>query len=327
MILMNNMNSATNITPSIFDNSGLASIKRQARSNDPAALKAAAQQFEALFLQMVLKSMRDATPKEGLFDSDQTRLYQSLLDQQMSQVLAGKGSKGGTGLAALIESQLSRNGSEATISNPEAALSAPAAPAVFAPIIAPTAAPAAAPGGASMAPANSSGSTPTAEPIAPNPASASVSSFVEKMAPYALEASRTTGIPPQFMLAQAALETGWGRSEPRAADGKPSYNLFGIKAGSSWRGATVEATTTEFVDGRAQQRVERFRAYDSYAESFADYANLLASNPRYSGALGNTDASSFARSLSRAGYATDPAYAEKLTRIIGTLAASSSLPA
>jgi flagellar protein FlgJ len=306
---MSTMSSANNITPSIFDNSGLAAIKRQARGNDPAALKAAAQQFEALFLQMVLKSMRDATPKEGLFDSDQTRLYQALLDQQMSQVLAAKGGKGGTGLAALIESQLSRNGSGATAADPEVA-----SPAAFAPIVAPVAAPA-------IAPANSSGGTPTAEP------SAASRSFVDNMWPYAVDASRTTGIPPQFMLAQAALETGWGRSEPRTADGKLSYNLFGIKAGSNWSGATVEATTTEFIGGRAQQRVERFRAYGSYAESFADYANLLASNPRYSAALGSTDASTFASSLSRAGYATDPAYAEKLTRIIGSLPASSSLAA
>jgi flagellar protein FlgJ len=147
------------------------------------------------------------------------------------------------------------------------------------------------------------------------------------MWPNAVEASRTTGIPPQFMVAQAALETGWGRSEPRTAEGQPSYNVFGIKAGGNWTGATVEATTTEFVGGRAQQRVERFRAYGSYAEGFADYANLLARNPRYSTALGSTDASGFASSLSRAGYATDPAYAEKLTRIIGSLPAPSSLAA
>lgn len=294
------MNSANNITPSIFDNSGLASIKRQARSNDPAALKAAAQQFEALFLQMVLKSMRDATPKEGLFDSDQTRLYEALLDQQMSQVLAAKG---GTGLAALIESQLSRHGSDAAIADPEAAMPVPA---VFSPPV---------------APAQSSRVAPSAEP------SASARDFVERMWPNAVEASRTTGIPPQFMVAQAALETGWGRSEPRTADGQPSYNIFGIKAGSSWSGATVQATTTEFVGGRAQQRVESFRAYGSYAEAFEDYANLLARNPRYSAALGATDASTFANSLSRAGYATDPAYAEKLTRIISTLPTSSPLPA
>ena len=116
---------------------------------------------------------------------------------------------------------------------------------------------------------------------------------------------------------QAALETGWGRSEPRQADGQPSYNVFGIKAGRNWTGPTVDATTTEYVNGVAQQRVERFRAYGSYAEAFGDYAKLLGSSPRYSGVVGATDATTFARGLQRAGYATDPAYADKLTRIIG----------
>jgi flagellar protein FlgJ len=112
------------------------------------------------------------------------------------------------------------------------------------------------------------------------------------------------------------LETGWDRAEPRLADGQPSYNVFGIKAGRNWTGATVEATTTEYVDGVAQQRVERFRAYGSYADAFRDYANLLASNPRYTAVLGSADASHFAQGLQRAGYATDPAYAAKLERII-----------
>ncbi len=257
---------AADITPSIFDNSGLAAIKRQARSNDPAALKAAAQQFEALFLQMVLKSMRDATPKEGLFDSDQTRLYEALLDQQLSQVLAAKG---GTGLAKIIESQLSRD---------------------------------AEPGG-------------KAEP------SPVTNGFIDKMMPHAAAASRASGIPAQFIVAQAALETGWGRAEPRGADGQPSHNIFGIKAGSNWTGPTAEATTTEYVDGVAQKRTERFRAYGSYAEAFKDYANLIAGNPRYAAVLGARDPVAFAQGMARAGYATDPAYADKLTRIINTLPA------
>lgn len=256
---------ATDITPSIFDQSALANIKRQVRSNDPAALKAAAQQFEAMFLQMVLKSMRDATPKEGLFDNDQTRLYEALLDQQMSQVLAAKG---GTGLAKIIESQLSRHATNGE-----------------------------------------------SEPVS------GAAGFIEKMMPHAAEASRASGIPARFIVGQAALETGWGRAEPRGADGQPSYNLFGIKAGSNWTGPTVEATTTEYVDGVAQKRVERFRAYGSYAEAFRDYANLLGGNPRYAAALASSDAAGFAQGLARAGYATDPAYAEKLTRIINALPA------
>jgi peptidoglycan hydrolase FlgJ len=286
-ILNARMNSTSLITPSIFDASGLAAIKRQVRSDDPAALKAVAQQFEALFLQMVLKSMRDATPKEGLFDSDQTRLYESLLDQQMSQVLAAKG---GTGLAKVIESQLSRDAIPADVLEraSDAGVAAAATPA------------------------------PLAAPVQP---SATSRGFVEKMMPHAADASRTSGIPARYMLGQAALETGWGRSELRGADGQPSHNVFGIKAGSDWKGATVDASTTEYVDGVAQQRTERFRAYGSYAEAFQDYANLLSGSPRYSAAVASTDAAGFARALGRAGYAPDPAYADKLTRVIGSIPA------
>jgi peptidoglycan hydrolase FlgJ len=297
--------------PSVFDANGLAAIKRQVKANDPAALKAAARQFEALFLQMVLKSMRDATPREGLFDSDQTRLYESLLDQQMSQVLA---SKGGTGLAKLIESQLSRNAEvEPSLFKDGLPLQAPAVPK---PLEAPVRA----------MPLPSSEAVPiplsSPSPVPAPPASMAGSSreFVGRIWPHAVEAGRSLGVPAGFLVAQAALETGWGRAEPRRADGQTSHNLFGIKAGRNWTGATVEATTTEYIDGIAQQRVERFRAYGSYAEAFRDYVSLLSSSSRYAPVLGATDASTFARGLQRAGYATDPGYADKLTRIIGGLA-------
>jgi flagellar protein FlgJ len=289
------------ILPNVFDASGLAAIKRQVRSNDPAALKAAAQQFEALFLQMVLKSMRDATPKEGLFDSDQTRLYESLLDQQMAQVMAAKG---GTGLARLIESQLSRNAdvsAAATFDN-GLPLNPPAVPRLLRET--PRAVP-------PMTRAAGS------QPAAVVPDSAPARDFVSAIWPHAVDASRAVGVPAEFLVAHAALETGWGRAAPRRADGQSSYNLFGIKAGQNWNGPTADATTTEYVDGIARQRVERFRAYGSYAEAFRDYASLLGSSARYAAVIGAADATSFARGLQRAGYATDPAYAEKLTRIIG----------
>jgi flagellar protein FlgJ len=144
-----------------------------------------------------------------------------------------------------------------------------------------------------------------------------VRSFQEKLASHAEEASKATGIPAKFMLGQAALESGWGKREIKGRDGTNSHNLFGIKAGADWKGKVVEATTTEYVNGKAQTRVERFRAYDSYADSFKDYAKLLASNPRYEKVLASAgDASSFAQGLQKAGYATDPNYATKLTSII-----------
>lgn len=290
-----------NLQPNVFDTRALGDIKRLAKDGDPQALKAAARQFEALFLQMVLKSMRDATPRDGLFDSDQTRMYESLLDQQLAQVMSGKG---GTGLAAMIEKQLSRPSADPALL--EGALPNPAAtlPASIERAVRPAALPAI--------------QTPNGLPVSPN--SGEVSSdardFINRIWPDAVEVSRTTGIPATFLIAQAALETGWGKAEPRSADGRRSFNLFGIKAGKGWSGATVDAATTEVVDGVVQKQVERFRAYGSYAEAFQDYSRLLAGNPRYAAVLGSRDGESFARGLQQAGYATDPAYADKLRRIL-----------
>jgi flagellar protein FlgJ len=142
------------------------------------------------------------------------------------------------------------------------------------------------------------------------------------MLPEANAAAQETGVPASFLIAHAALETGWGRSEPRSSDGRASYNLFGIKAGRNWTGDSVEASTTEYVQGIPQRRTERFRAYGSYAEAFRDYAQLLTTNPRYANVIGAQDASRFARGLQAAGYATDPAYASKLERVIGAVTSS-----
>ncbi|HEY6897115.1 MAG TPA: flagellar assembly peptidoglycan hydrolase FlgJ [Rhodocyclaceae bacterium] len=310
------MTTTGGVDPNIFDNGGLAALKRQARDNDPQALKAAARQFEALFLQMVLKSMRDATPKDGMFDSDQTRMYESLLDQQLAQVMSSKG--GGTGLAAMIEKQLGRSAQD-PVEFPDGLPLNSAAKAL--PLERN-------PGGLNLkrdpgpqsfplqsVPVVPAATVPGPEAQADLPAGAR--EFVARVWPNAVEASRATGIPAHFLVAHAALETGWGKSEPRLADGRPSFNLFGIKAGRGWNGGSVEATTTEFVDGAPQRQTERFRAYGSYAESFRDYANLLASNPRYASVVGARDGASFARGLQQAGYATDPGYARKLERIIG----------
>ena len=141
--------------------------------------------------------------------------------------------------------------------------------------------------------------------------------FVDRMLPHALEAEQATGIPARFILAQAALESGWGQREIRGVDGAPSFNLFGIKANGGWTGATVDAVTTEYLGGVPRKSTEKFRAYSSYAEAFRDYASMLARSPRYAGVLAAAkDAAGFAQGLQAAGYATDPLYAEKLTRVI-----------
>jgi flagellar protein FlgJ len=144
-----------------------------------------------------------------------------------------------------------------------------------------------------------------------------VEAFVQRLLPHAREASASTGIPAQFMMGQAALETGWGRAEIRGPDGQNSHNLFGIKAGASWKGQTVDVVTTEYVDGKPRKQVESFRAYDSYADSFRDYASMLRNNARYQNVIGQGhDAAGFAQGLQQAGYATDPNYAQKLMSVI-----------
>lgn len=316
----------TSAVPSVLDMNNLTALKGAVKKDDPQALKSAAQQFEALFLQMVLKSMRDATPRESMFDSEQTRMFESLLDQQMAQVMS---TKNGTGLAALIEKQLARTNAEPVEFPDGLSLNPPprslplgdgkglplrdieGSPR-FIPLERMPVVPAApvTEGAAAAIPA-------VASPAAEMPPTAR--EFVARIWPHAVEASRATGVPAQFMVAQAALETGWGRAEPRLADGSPSHNLFGIKAGRNWSGAVAEAQTTEYVDGAAQRQTERFRAYGSYAESFRDYANLLTSSPRYAGIVGTQNPVAFAQGLQRAGYATDPQYAAKLSRIISDL--------
>ena len=248
------------------------------------ALKEVARQFEVLFMNMLLKSMREATPKDGMFDSEQTEFYTSMLDMQYAQSLSAKG----IGLADMMIKQLSRPGV-----TPEELQNMPNA----------------IPSTLDISPATPSGA------LAPLPAS-QTRDFVNALWPHAQTVSQATGIPAHFMVAQAALESGWGKHEIRRADGSPSFNVFGIKAGRSWSGPVAETVTTEYVNGVAQKTVEKFRAYSSYAEGFRDYANLLLNNPRYAAVLEQQDAAGFARGLQQAGYATDPMYADKLVRIL-----------
>ena len=279
-----------------LDAQSVEQLRAQAKGDPDRALKSAARQFEALFMNMLLKGMREASPQDGPFDSEQTRLYTSLLDQQLAQTLSGRS----IGLAEIMVRQLKQGGASAATPAPAAA---------------------AAPGNA--APAATAGPDATDAPAASAPARTSdarvpesVRGFMAQQASNAQAASAATGIPARFLLAQAALESGWGKREIRGADGTASHNLFGIKAGRNWTGRVVEAATTEYVDGKPVRSVERFRAYGSYAESFRDYASLIANNPRYAQVRGRQDEVAFAYGLQRAGYATDPLYADKLLRVM-----------
>lgn len=242
-------------------------------------------------MNMIMKSMREATPKDGMLDSDQTKMYTSMLDQQISQSLANRG----VGLADMLIRQLSNR--IESVDSQGLPTSLPINQGQAAALLN---------GGQAVGTDKSNSSQPS-----------HIKAFQDRLTPHAEEASRETGIPAKFMLGQAALESGWGKREIKAADGTPSHNLFGIKATGGWQGKVVETATTEYVNGVPETKLQKFRAYDSYAESFRDYAKLLSTNPRYESVLANShDASSFAQGLQRAGYATDPNYAAKLTRII-----------
>jgi flagellar protein FlgJ len=286
------------------DSRSLEQLKRAARDDPRQAVKKVATQFEAMFMQMVLKSMREATTRSGLLDSQEQDMYRGMLDQQVAQQIAA----GGTGLADVIARQLSRN--LPTTANGAAPPGAPGAGAQ-----APAATRAAAPatGIASLAAA------PAAGPATATAPSSAQHDFMQQHWTDAVRAQQLTGVPASFILGQAALESGWGSREIRGPDGQPSYNLFGIKAGPGWQGKTVQVTTTEYDGAAPRKTVQSFRAYDSYAAAFQDWATTIGRNQRYSAAVAaGGSAGGFAFGMQQAGYSTDPAYGEKLARVIRT---------
>ena len=269
-----------------FDFAALASLRNDATSKqDVATLKEAAKQFESLFTKMMLKSMRDANRSfaEGsMFASDQGDFYQDMFDDQISLEL----SKGkGLGLADVLVRQLAQSG---LVNGVDAAAAA----------------------------TRNVSSAADHRPLAQ-----SKEDFVQMMWPHAQRAGQALGVDPSALVAQAALETGWGRAVPNRSSGS-SFNLFGIKAGSGWDGATANVPTLEFEDGVAVRKVERFRAYNSPADSFNDYARLIGNNPRYENARGTGgDVATFASALQEGGYATDPNYAQKIVTVAGEVRA------
>jgi len=267
-----------------LDLAGLKALRGLAGRDDPRALQAAARQFEALFLQMMLKGMRAASFGDPLFGSSQMELYRDLADRQVALDLAGRT---GLGLSELLARQLGGR--------------AGAAP--------PTPTPTAVPRAAVSAPPETT--------AAPADLDGTPEGFVRALWPQAQAAARDLGVAPEFLLAQAALETGWGRAVIRHADGRSSHNLFGIKAGPGWRGETVATGSLEYRDGVMVRERSAFRAYGSWAESFQDYVEFLRTNPRYREALTHAgDPHAFAGALQAAGYATDPAYADKIRSIL-----------
>lgn len=271
-------------------------LRSDARKDQAAALDKVAKQFESLFVQMMLKSMRDASPKSELFGSDQQRMYQNMYDKQISvQIASGKG----IGLADMIKRQMGGDGID-TLPKPslQQQLNRVQDKA------------------ASVSGARLSGYVEQLPAADTSPVWDSPDAFVQDLWPHAQQAGAQLGVPPEVLVAQSALETGWGRSVPSRADGSNSFTLFGIKADAGWHGDQVKVPTLEFRNGAMHREQASFRAYDSVGQAFDDYVRFIQSHPRYRQALEKGyDPDSYARELQQAGYATDPDYASKISRV------------
>lgn len=274
------------------DSRSIDALRNQAGRDPKSTVREVARQFEALFMQELMKNMRQAGDAFGddPLANEGSRMGTEMLDAQYATSMAGRPG----GLAEVIARQLDQQMGVLSrgTSGQGAAVRAEAVDRTIRQV--------------------STARIPSTQ-----------AGFVDQHEAAAEKVSSETGIPAAFMLGQAAHETGWGKKEILNADGSSSHNLFGIKADASWKGAVAEVTTTEYVDGVPRKMTQKFRAYDSYADSFRDYARLISSNARYQQAYGQAlggeaNAQGFAQGLQQGGYATDPAYAAKLTRVINT---------
>jgi flagellar protein FlgJ len=281
-----------------MDVRSLESLKSSSSASPKAAIRETAKQLESLFMQELMKSMRASTMSTGMLDNQATEMGTSMLDTQFAGQMTGRPG----GLSDLIVRQLERQMGVQGDGMAEASLR-----------MSPTLRQAM----DSQVAAGAAKST-AAAPASGKRLSAS-EQFILKHQAAAQEAQASTGMAASHILGQAALESGWGKREIRMKDGTPSHNLFGIKATASWKGKVAEVSTTEYIGGVAHKVTAKFRAYDSYADAFKDHARLLSQSPRYSQTVAQADtASGFAKGLQKAGYATDPAYADKLTQVINT---------
>lgn len=297
--------SSSAVKDNYFDQNSLNSVKAMGRHNDPAALKEIAKKFEAMFVQQMLKSMREANAvfSDGdIFSSEEVKFHQDMMDQQMVLNLT---SGEGIGLAKSMFEQMQKSyGKPVDIkgqSEPLKTLDKNFRSPVTA--IKPL----------SLAPQNKDTRIGNKTAIANTP-----EDFVEKLRPYAEKAAAELNVGTDVILAQAALETGWGKHLIHDTQGNNSFNIFNIKA-TGWGGRSVSVNTLENKQGVTQQERAAFRQYDDYAGSFADYVSLIKNNPRYKEALtAGNDSESYAEALQKAGYATDPDYADKIKRLLNS---------
>ncbi|MFC7776847.1 flagellar assembly peptidoglycan hydrolase FlgJ [Pantoea sp. SO10] len=291
------MNDTQSLVNAAYDSRSLNDLKREAAADPKGKAMQVAKQVEGMFVQMMMKSMRAALPQDGLLSNDQTRLFTSMYDQQIAQDIG----KRGLGMADIIVKQMQ-----------------------------PAQEPDEAAGTVPMKLDNSFiySNLPSNQleqmvrkavprlPVSPSSLPSDSNDFIAQLAQPAQVASQQSGIPHHLILAQAALESGWGQRQILTRDGKPSYNVFGIKASGDWKGETTDIMTTEYEGGAAKKVRASFRVYGSYMEALSDYVKLLSNNPRYAAVANAPSAEQGARALQAAGYATDPKYAQKLVGMI-----------
>ncbi|CAI8707697.1 MULTISPECIES: flagellar assembly peptidoglycan hydrolase FlgJ [Kosakonia] len=292
------------LTSAAWDAQSLNELKSQTRQDPGANLRPVARQMEGMFVQMMLKSMREALPKDGIFSSDSTRLYTSMYDQQIAQQMtAGKG----LGLADMMVKQMA--GDQAPV---EPADQMQQVPMKF-PL-------------ETVTTYQNQALTQLVRKAMPKvpedgdePLTGDSKDFLAQLSLPARLASEQSGVPHHLILAQAALESGWGQRQIPRENGEPSFNIFGVKATPGWKGPTTEITTTEYENGEAVKVKAKFRVYSSYLEALSDYVGMLTRNKRYSAVTTAATAEQGAQALQNAGYATDPNYARKLTSMIQQL--------
>ena len=291
------------------DFSGFGEMRAQARVDPQSSLKQVAKQFEGIFIQMMLKSMRDASMGDDIFDSDQSKLYRDMFDKQLALDMA---SNKGIGIADSLVRQLSKTIPETSIENqnkPDQSITSgnllPLPTRKLNQVI------------QGEVQGLSKFELSEIKPVSDKKQFKSPEEFTQYILPYAEKAAKELGVSPIVLVSQAALETGWGKAVTRHQDGSSSYNLFNIKADDRWDGKRVVKSTLEYEHGIAKYEKASFRAYDSYADSFDDYVDFLRTNTRYGDALRhNGDNQLFIKDLHKAGYATDPNYADKILDIM-----------
>ena len=281
------------------DFSRFSAMRAEARRDPNQSFTAVAKEFEALFIQLMLKASREATNESGLFNSRELKIFREMLDQQVALAMA---EQGGLGFETVLRSQLGLSSEQphaGSLKLPERV--------DFPPRVAPAATP---------LPPVTAAPKPATQTARAADAAATRHEFVATLRPLAASAAAELGLDADVLLAQAALETGWGKHVIRHPDGRSSNNWFGIKAHSSWPGGRIDVPTLEYIDGQARRVNATFRAYPDSAAAFDDYVAFLKTQARYATALAHDgDVEKFAYALQHAGYATDPRYAQKILSI------------